>query len=166
MKPSSMNGNGLSKMIEQLKTKILMAADVDVSNWRKQPECEKRKSPSNILGGKTDKVIAIGASTGGTVALRKMISEFPTDMPGTVVVQHMPPVFTKLFAERLNDTAKVEVKEAASGDRLTKGRVLIAPGKHVGIRRARVRFWAVADRIVTAPSTLSSKWVDTAFKPV
>ena len=73
-------------------------------------------------------IIAIGASTGGTEALAKVISGFGTDIPGTVVVQHMPPGFTAMYAERLNNESRVYVKEAKTGDILEKGVVLIAPG--------------------------------------
>ena len=78
----------------------------------------------------TNRVIAIGASTGGTKALETVLRNFPADAPGTVVVQHMPPGFTKSFAERLNSLCQVEVKEAEHGDAVGTGRVLIAPGSH------------------------------------
>lgn len=73
-------------------------------------------------------VIAIGASTGGTEALYTILKALPKDMPPIVIVQHMPPIFTKMFAERLNNTCLLEVKEAENEDRLYKGRVLLAPG--------------------------------------
>jgi two-component system chemotaxis response regulator CheB len=76
----------------------------------------------------TDKVVAIGASTGGTEALRQILESLPPDAPGTVIVQHMPEVFTRAFADRLCRTCRIEVKEAASGDRVANGRALIAPG--------------------------------------
>jgi two-component system chemotaxis response regulator CheB len=126
LKPSSKIGTGLRDMLEELKSKIKMASTVDVSKW-KSKEIVRRKSPK-ILVGSSDKVIVIGASTGGTVALRHMIDEFPADMPGTVVVQHMPETFTRLFAESLNKTSTVDVKEAEDGDRILTGRVLVAPG--------------------------------------
>ncbi len=142
LKPSANAGNGLSEMISELKAKIQMASEVDVSKWRQQ-ELKKmhRRTITDAPAGTrykiTDKVIAIGASTGGTTALYRMINEFPKDMPGTVVVQHMPPVFTRLFAERLHETSRVEVKEAESGDRVLTGRVLIAPGdKHLVVIRS------------------------------
>jgi two-component system chemotaxis response regulator CheB len=76
----------------------------------------------------TDKVIAIGASTGGTEALRVFLEAMPPDTPGIVIVQHMPEGFTKAFANRLNESCQIEVKEAMHGDRVIPGRALIAPG--------------------------------------
>jgi len=80
------------------------------------------------------KIIAIGASTGGVEALEQIFSEFPTDIPPVVVVLHMPIGFTKLFATRLNASMAVTIKEAATGDFLQKGVVLIAPaGQHMRV---------------------------------
>jgi len=73
-------------------------------------------------------IIAIGASTGGTEAIYGVLKALPKDMPPIVIVQHMPPVFTKMFAERLNNSCLLEVKEAQNGDKLYKGKVLLAPG--------------------------------------
>ena len=89
-----------------------------------------RPRQKTVLAGTTDKGIAIGASTGGTVALRQMIEAFPPDMPGTVIVQHMPPVFTKSLAERLDSISSLTVKEAKEGDEIKNGEVLIAPGDY------------------------------------
>ena len=87
-------------------------------------------------------VVAVGASTGGTEALRAMIEALPPDAPGMVVVQHMPEGFTAAFAKRLNETARVEVKEAAYGDGVIPGRVLIAPGNHhMLLRRSGHRYY-------------------------
>jgi two-component system chemotaxis response regulator CheB len=104
---------------------------------------EKRNSPDVILPHArptlmrtTRKVIAIGASTGGTEALREILEAMPVDAPGMVIVQHMPEVFTAAFAQRLNQTCRVSVKEAADGDRVIDGRALIAPGnRHVLVVR-------------------------------
>lgn len=78
----------------------------------------------------TDKVVAIGASTGGTEALRDVLIAMPPGCSGIVIVQHMPELFTRAFADRLNRECKIEVKEAARGDRILNGRALIAPGNH------------------------------------
>lgn len=128
LKPSSRIGMQLDEMIDELRSKIRVAAKTDVSGWAKRRKTSPPRRHEKVLVGSTDKVLAIGASTGGTVALRTMIESFPRDIPGTVVVQHMPPIFTRMFAERMNETAVVEVKEAEDGDRVLTGRVLIAPG--------------------------------------
>jgi len=84
------------------------------------------------VGGKrkSDIVVALGASTGGTEALEQVIKGFPADMPPVIVVQHMPAGFTKLYAERLDRGCKVSVKEAEDGDRLRNGLVIIGAGEH------------------------------------
>lgn len=93
---------------------------------------EKKYSLANT----TNKIIAIGASTGGTVALTELVQSLPRDIPGTVIVQHMPAGFTDSFAKRLNEISEVEVAEAKDGDIISKGKVLIAPGDyHMVIRR-------------------------------
>lgn len=84
--------------------------------------------PALAMSATTDKIIAIGASTGGVQALTEVLTQFPANAPGTVIVQHMPARFTASFAERLNGLCKVSVKEAADGDRVLPGHVLLAPG--------------------------------------
>lgn len=79
---------------------------------------------------KSDVVLALGASTGGTEALEKVIRELPADSPATVVVQHMPAGFTKMYSDRLNRSCKMEVKEAEDGDRLRRGLVIVGAGEH------------------------------------
>ena len=89
----------------------------------------------------SDKVVAIGASTGGTEALRAVLEAMPPDAPGLVVVQHMPEGFTAAFAQRLNQTCPIEVKEAARGDRVREGRALIAPGnRHTVLVRSGAHY--------------------------
>ncbi len=86
--------------------------------------------------GATDKVVAIGASTGGSEALRIFLRDMPSDAPGIVIVQHMPELFTAKFAARLNGLCSIEVKEAEDGDAVQRGRALIAPGnKHLLLQR-------------------------------
>ena len=78
----------------------------------------------------TDKIIAVGASTGGTEAIKTFLEGLNHDSPGVVVVQHMPELFTKSFADRLNSVLPLDVKEAENGDKVMRGQVLIAPGSH------------------------------------
>ena len=90
----------------------------------------------------TEIVISVGASTGGTEALREFLEEMPVDAPGIVIVQHMPEHFTRSFAERLNDLCQISVKEAEDGDSILQGRALIAPGnKHTLLRRSGARYY-------------------------
>jgi len=101
-------------------------------------------SPSkNLITGiaTTNKIIAIGSSTGGTEALKDVIYKLPPNTPGTLIVQHMPAGFTAAFAERLNASAQIEVREAKDGDSVTPGLALIAPGDfHMVLRRDGARY--------------------------
>lgn len=91
-------------------------------------------APNRVLTGRplsaaaNQMVIAIGASTGGTEATLEVLQQFPANMPGIVVTQHMPPGFTSMYAERMNRLCKMEVREAKNGDRILPGLVLLAPG--------------------------------------
>ena len=97
--------------------------------------------PRSPVGVTTETVVAMGASTGGTEALRIILEAIPSDAPGMVVVQHMPEGFTAAFAQRLNRTSGIEVKEAADGDRIVTGRALIAPGnRHSIVRREGTQY--------------------------
>ncbi|HLJ51560.1 MAG TPA: chemotaxis response regulator protein-glutamate methylesterase [Bryobacteraceae bacterium] len=78
----------------------------------------------------SDSVVLIGASTGGTEAIREVLESFPEDAPPVLVVQHIPAVFSRAFADRLDNTCRLRVKEAESGDRLSRGLALVAPGNH------------------------------------
>ncbi len=94
------------------------------------------KSSSSDLVIPTEKIIALGSSTGGTEAIRVLLRSMPEDMPGIAIVQHMPEGFTRSFSNSLDQISRLSVKEAENGDKLYKGRVLIAPGnKHMLIKR-------------------------------
>ncbi|PYP85600.1 MAG: chemotaxis response regulator protein-glutamate methylesterase [Blastocatellia bacterium AA13] len=100
------------------------------------PAMQRFKTGALVMPGKfsavvsTDKVVAIGASTGGTEALKMVLEAMPSNAPGIVIVQHMPEGFTAAFANRLNQLCRIHVKEAASGDILKPGMALVAPGNH------------------------------------
>jgi two-component system, chemotaxis family, protein-glutamate methylesterase/glutaminase len=149
-KPTSDVARGLQSMLMELRTKIKIASISNVSHWkhkRSEVNSSDHLSKGKSLSESTDKVIAIGASTGGTEALRKVLGQFPRNMPGVVIVQHMPPVFTKMFADRLNEICQMEVKEAEDGDRIMMGRVLIAPGDfHMKVIRSGGHYKAICEK--------------------
>jgi two-component system chemotaxis response regulator CheB len=90
----------------------------------------------------TEKVVVIGASTGGTEALRALLEVLPADAPGIVIVQHMPEVFTRAFANRLDSLCQISVKEAETNDTVLRGRALVAPGNHhVLLKRSGARYY-------------------------
>ncbi len=94
------------------------------------------RQPLSKTGRK--RLIAIGASTGGTVAIKEILQRLPVNIPGIVIVQHMPVSFTGAFADRLDQDCDLEVKEAENGDRITDGKVLIAPGdKHLIVKKSQ-----------------------------
>lgn len=101
-----------------------------------------QKIGSHALAETTHKIIAIGASTGGTEALKAVLTRLPATTPGILIVQHMPAKFTTSFAQRLNDLCEMTVKEAADGDTVTKGLALIAPGNyHMLLKRSGARYY-------------------------
>lgn len=126
-KPSGMTMEQLVAFLrKELGTKIKIASTVRVSDRKLQNTNVSAVTEENVRS--QDLVVAIGASTGGTEAIFDVIKNFRKDIPGTVVVQHMPPGFTKMYADRLNNQCQVAVKEAQTGDRVLPGQVLIAPG--------------------------------------
>lgn len=127
-KPSTGISHGLNAMMVDLRHKIKIAAVADVSHWlHKKITPILTKSVDKVLYGGTDKVISIGASTGGTEAIRTMLKMFPGSTAGIAIVQHMPPGFIGAFAESLDKQSSMQVKEAENDDRIINGRVLIAP---------------------------------------
>lgn len=100
------------------------------------------KPASRAMIQTTEKVIVIGASTGGTEALRVLLEAMPQDAPGMVIVQHMPEHFTASFAKRLDELCRISVKEAVDGDTVLRGRALIAPGNlHTLLKRSGARYY-------------------------
>lgn len=134
-KPRSGQERGLEDMLAELRGKIKMASRVNVSHWKSRPP-QGMKPPSSQAVFKTtqQKIIAIGASTGGTEAIRQVLSQLPGISPGVVIVQHMPEKFTNTFAQRLNSLCSLTVTEAKNNASVEPGKVLIAPGnKHMEI---------------------------------
>jgi two-component system, chemotaxis family, protein-glutamate methylesterase/glutaminase len=116
----------VGELKHDLPHKVRAAAQARISKPKAQLAAP---APPAALSSVSDStVIAIGASTGGTEALREVLTGLPANMPGILVVQHIPPVFSLAFANRLDNLCRLHIKEAADGDRLTPGLVLIAPG--------------------------------------
>lgn len=138
-KPHSHIYDGKDEMRSELLSKIKIAAKVRV----KQRALENiQQANTTSLAETTHKILAIGASTGGTEALKEVLMGLPRNAPGTIIVQHMPANFTGPFAERLNALCAMEVREARNGDSITPGLVLIAPGDyHMVVRRSGARYY-------------------------
>ncbi len=134
-KPAATNREQLIEFIKhELPVKIKVASIAKLGN-RKRTLIEPITKP---LSGGSDTVIAIGASTGGTEAIANVLKEFGPDIPGVVIVQHMPAGFTEMYANRLNEQCRVRVKEAKNGDPVVPGQVLIAPGGDAHMRLIKV----------------------------
>ncbi|MDW5300031.1 MAG: chemotaxis response regulator protein-glutamate methylesterase [Sedimentibacter sp.] len=123
-KPDMSSKDDLPIFFRELKTKIKVASIAKLV-----PFTDSKKIETKILEKiSTRKIIAVGASTGGTEAILAILKELPKEVPGILVTQHMPAGFTKMYAERLNRICAIEVREAADGDRIENGLALIAPG--------------------------------------
>lgn len=139
-KPTTDIARGLNGMLDELRSKVKIASRANVSSWKNKQYKAPAKTLStrhSTLAESTDKVIAIGASTGGTEAIRQILTQLPANVPGGVIVQHMPAGFTSIFAKSLNQQCAITVKEAEPGDRVMQGRFLIAPGSfHMTVKRS------------------------------
>lgn len=130
-KPSLTDRSQLENFIRtELLVKIKIASTAKISAIKRKIVPEE---PQSFTSKGNNLVIAIGASTGGTEAIFSVVKDYGADLPGIVIVQHMPPGFTEMYARRLDDQCRVRVKEARTGDRVLPGTVLIAPGgdKHM-----------------------------------
>lgn len=138
-KPDDRSSKGIDALISDLAAKIVIASKVQV---RRRPAAfaEVKVAPTHF---DTTRVIGIGASTGGTEAIYHVLKSLPGNIPGIAIVQHIPPVFSGMFAQRMNSQTALTVKEAENGDFLEPGHVLIAPGdKHMQIRKLGDRYKA------------------------
>lgn len=135
-KPAVSNRAQLEDFIRnELLVKIKIASTAKISNIKKAVMAQEQQHLS-VKGNNL--IVAIGASTGGTEAIFDVVKEFGTDIPGIVVVQHMPPGFTAMYAKRLNDQCRIQVKEAQTGDVVRPGHMLIAPGGDMHMRLLKV----------------------------
>ncbi len=128
--------------IESIENDLLMAVrSASRAVIRKKRKVEAITPAQDLQITTTNKIIAIGASTGGTEAIKEVLTRLPGNSPGIVIVQHMPPGFTAAYAERLNGICKMEVKEAQNGDVCRPGVALLAPGDyHMVLRRVGARY--------------------------
>ncbi len=180
LKPTIASGDPSGEFVRELVEKIMTAATFKVRRGAAIPdridilgESLAKYTADVILPpkqGKTGKrrseaVIAIGASTGGTEAIAGIFKELPEDLPGIVVVQHMPEKFTKAFADRINGLSRVYVKEAEQGDRLYRGAALIAPGNWHMLLRSDAKGYYV-DLNGGLPVNRQKPSVDVLFRSV
>lgn len=129
----------VGKMVDELAEVVRHIAGAKVSRMLADPAPLEAVTPMLTT---TQKLLAIGASTGGTVALETILSRMPHNGPGTIITQHMPASFTRAFADRLNDASAMKVKEAESGDTVMPGLALVAPGdRHMVLRRSGTRYF-------------------------
>jgi two-component system, chemotaxis family, protein-glutamate methylesterase/glutaminase len=151
-------------MSAQLADKIRAASRARIIKKETTADDDNAESePIKALAQTSNKVIAIGASTGGTEALKKVLVKMPPNSPGIVIVQHMPANFTTAFAARLNDICQISVKEAVDNDSVTPGTALVAPGNfHMIFRRSGARYYV---EIKTGPMVHHQRpAVDVLFK--
>jgi len=129
-KPKLDVSNGTIEHAEEIIAKVKAAFRARVRKTSVAAVAPALSGTSTYRFSATHKIVAIGASTGGTEALKDLLSPLPADFPGIVIVQHMPEAFTRQFAERLDSLCKIRVKEAQDGDRILPGHALLAPGGH------------------------------------
>lgn len=136
-KPDVQSPDGVQDFIQDMIDKVKAAAQARVkSNTPVQASV-----PDLVRNSNMKCIIAIGASTGGTEAIFNLIKNLPPTMPGIAIVQHIPPVFSRMFAERLHNQTQFDVKEAKTGDYLDEGVILIAPGdKHMRVKKVGERY--------------------------
>jgi two-component system, chemotaxis family, protein-glutamate methylesterase/glutaminase len=175
-KPRVGVANGLSQLSTQIVEKIRIAAAAHVQRMVKPAPAAHEAgaavakpavSSATLLGKlSTEKLIAIGASTGGTEAIKEVLIKMPADAPAIVITQHMPPGFTTSFAARLDSLCQITVKEATHGERLLPGHAYIAPGgKQFAISRSGANYVAVVDE-QAPPVNRHKPSVEVLFKSV
>lgn len=138
-KPHANIYDGIDEIKSELIEKVKSASKVNVRHLVSK---NINITPLASLSETTNKIVAIGASTGGTEALKEVITKMPSNSPAIVIVQHMPPKFTKSFADRLNELSQINVVEASNQEPLTNGKAIIAPGAyHMVLRRTGSKYF-------------------------
>ena len=132
-KPGAQPGYDITHFTADVIHKIKIASGASsyarvAAKQKAAPPIPANTAKTALTAASPKSLIAIGASTGGTEAILEVIRHFPTDVPGTVIVQHIPPMFTKMYAERLDKECLINVREAQNGDRVVPGTALVAPG--------------------------------------
>lgn len=150
-KPTSDIAGGLPMMLEELREKVRMAAQANLGAWQRTRAEESagvlRLPQRHRPDARPARVVAIGASTGGPEAIAAVLRRFPADMPGVVLVQHMPAEYTRRFAESLDASCAMKVRQAEHGDRIEQGQALLAPGnEHLRVRRGANGFDVLLDQ--------------------
>ncbi len=150
-KPTSRFSSDVKDVLDELYTKIKIASRANIKKndkeriAKREPSLFHKKKPSehNYIPFKdSHKIVVIGASTGGTEALKEVLIRMPSDSPGIAIVQHMPELFTRAFAKRLDSLCSITVKEGNNGDSLTQGQAIIAPGNyHMRLRRSGAMYY-------------------------
>ncbi len=154
-KPKADLARGMELLMNELTLKIKIAASAKLLRFKgdqgtrsaatEREAAEAKKETVVRHAEPSSRLIVIGASTGGTEAVREVVTRFPDRTPGIVVIQHMPGGFTRLFANRLDSETAMKVKEAADGDQIINGRILVAPGgKQLRIRKDSRTGYSVA----------------------
>lgn len=162
-KPKAASTLELEEYADEIAEKLRAAARakvrvVNTANTRSTGEKAKIRTPFST----SEKIICIGASTGGTEAIKAVLIQMPSDSPGIVVAQHMPPGFTRTFAERLNKLCDLHVVEAKGGERVLPGHVFIAPGDdHLLLKRSGANY--VTELSKAAPVNRHRPSVDVLF---
>ncbi|MCM5678890.1 chemotaxis response regulator protein-glutamate methylesterase [Schlegelella sp. S2-27] len=149
-KPKIGISNGLQQLAQEITEKIRIAAKAQVRKLSAPAPAAAAADgvaapavPANIGRLSTEKIIFIGASTGGTEATREVLTNLPPDSPAVVITQHMPPGFTRSYATRLDGLCRIAVKEAVDGERVLPGHAYIAPGgRHLSVERSGANYIA------------------------
>jgi two-component system, chemotaxis family, protein-glutamate methylesterase/glutaminase len=140
-KPQSGLHEGLAHLSEELLGKLRAAAAANVQATRTRPSEQIRREKSALLKT-TDRLVAVGSSTGGTEALASILQELPPDAPAVVITQHIPELFSARFAERLDGECQIRVKEAVDGEQLLLGHAYVARGNHhLRVKRSGAKYF-------------------------